>query len=120
MCESTPTLSSSIGYDSSSGPVLFSNSAGSVILDFGEGKAIENTGSRNGMQTWYDPPIREAANIYINGQRAGSLWCPPYKLDVTKLLKPGANTGYRTSGTSPLGRIAEPEQSVVVTGGSGS
>ena len=73
-------------------PVSFSNSAGSVILDFGEGKALENTGSRNGMQTWYDPPIREAANIYINGQRAGSLWCPPYKLDVTKLLKPGANT----------------------------
>ncbi len=73
-------------------PGNFSNSSGSVILDFGEGNALENTGSRNGMQTWYDPPIREAANIYINGQKAGSLWCPPYKLDVTKLLKAGSNT----------------------------
>jgi hypothetical protein len=43
------------------------------------------------MQTWYDPPIREAANIYINGKKAGSLWCPPYKLDVTQLLKAGRN-----------------------------
>ncbi len=72
-------------------PNNFSNATGSVLLDFGEGMAIENTGSRNGMQTWYDPPIREAANIFINGQRAGSLWCPPYKLDITKLLKPGSN-----------------------------
>lgn len=29
-------------------------------------------------------------------------------------LKPGANTGYRTSGTSPLGRIAEPEDMAAV------
>ena len=67
-------------------------SATSVTLDFGEGTALENTGSRNGMQTWFDPPIREAAVVYINGQRAGSLWCPPYKLDVGKLLKAGTNT----------------------------
>jgi hypothetical protein len=73
-------------------PADFSSSPSSVTLDFGEGTALENTGSRNGMQTWYDPPIREAAIVYINGQRAGSLWCPPYKLDVTKLLKPGSNT----------------------------
>ena len=73
-------------------PGNFTTSEGTVFLDFGEGKALENTGSRNGMQTWYDPPIREAANIYINGQKAGSLWCPPYKLDITKLLKPGPNT----------------------------
>ena len=73
-------------------PGNFSNASGTVILNFGEGMPLENTGSRNGMQTWYDPPIREAANVYINGQKAGSLWCPPYKLDVTKLLKPGSNT----------------------------
>jgi hypothetical protein len=44
-----------------------------------------------GMHAWYDPPIREAAIVYINGQRAGSLWHPPYRLDVTKLLKQGQN-----------------------------
>ena len=63
----------------------------STVLDFGEGQALEVLGSRNGMQTWYDPPIREAAVIFVNGQKAGSLWSPPYRLDVTKLLKSGRN-----------------------------
>jgi hypothetical protein len=35
--------------------------------------------------------VREAAVIYINEQRAGSVWCPPYALDVTNLLRPGNN-----------------------------
>jgi alpha-L-rhamnosidase len=44
-----------------------------------------------GMRAWYDPPIREAAIVYINGQRAGSLWHPPYQLDVSKFLLSGQN-----------------------------
>jgi len=44
-----------------------------------------------GMRAWYDPPIREAAIVVINGQRAGSLWHPPYTLNVTRYLKPGQN-----------------------------
>ncbi len=44
-----------------------------------------------GMHAFYDPPIREAALVTINGQSAGALWHPPYRLDVTKLLKPGTN-----------------------------
>ena len=44
-----------------------------------------------GMHAYYDPPIREAALVTINGQSAGALWHPPYRLDVTRLLKPGAN-----------------------------
>jgi hypothetical protein len=44
-----------------------------------------------GMHAYYDPPIHEAAIIFINGQRAGSLWHPPYRLEVTKLLKSGPN-----------------------------
>jgi hypothetical protein len=44
-----------------------------------------------GMHAYFDPPIREAAIVFINGQRAGSLWHPPYRLDVSKYLKPGQN-----------------------------
>ena len=44
-----------------------------------------------GMRAWYDPPIHEAAIVYINGQRVGSLWHPPYQLDVTRYLKAGQN-----------------------------
>jgi len=44
-----------------------------------------------GMHAYFDPPIHEAALVFINGQPAGALWHPPYRLDVTNLLKPGAN-----------------------------
>jgi hypothetical protein len=62
-----------------------------VHLDFGEGKAIPEQPIKAGMQTWFDPPIREAAVVFVNDQRAGSLWCPPYSIDLTRLLHRGEN-----------------------------
>jgi hypothetical protein len=62
-----------------------------VKLDFGEGQALPFQPSRSGMQTWFDAPIREAAVVYINDQRAGSIWCPPYSIDVTAFLRLGEN-----------------------------
>jgi hypothetical protein len=44
-----------------------------------------------GIHAYYDPPIHEAAIVFLNGQRAGSLWHPPYRLDISKFLKPGEN-----------------------------
>jgi hypothetical protein len=43
------------------------------------------------MQAWLDAPVREAAVVYVNDQRAGAVWCPPYALDVTRFLRPGEN-----------------------------
>jgi hypothetical protein len=62
-----------------------------VRLDFGEGQPVAVQQTKNGMQAWLDSPIREAAIVYINDHRAGSIWCPPYSLDVTSLLQPGEN-----------------------------
>lgn len=44
-----------------------------------------------GMHAYFDPPIHEAALVSVNGQAAGALWHPPYRLDVTKFLKTGQN-----------------------------
>src|SRR5436305_1539177 len=33
----------------------------------------------------------EAEVVYVNDRRAGSLWCPPYALEVSSLLRPGDN-----------------------------
>jgi hypothetical protein len=61
-------------------------------LDFGEGKALEEVrGRSNGMRAWFEGPVREAAVVYVNNQRAGSVWCPPYEVDVTGLMKRGEN-----------------------------
>jgi hypothetical protein len=62
-----------------------------VHLDFGEGQAIPVQPLKAGMQAWFDPPVREAAVIYVNGQRAGAVWCPPYAIDLKGLLRPGEN-----------------------------
>ena len=38
-----------------------------------------------------ESPVREAAVVYINDKRIGSIWHPPYALDITAALKPGDN-----------------------------
>jgi alpha-L-rhamnosidase len=61
-----------------------------VSLDLGEATALEPQGVR--FQAWLDGPVREAAVVYVNGHRAGSVWCPPYSLDVKAFLRAGENT----------------------------
>ena len=62
-----------------------------VQIDFGEGEAVPEQPLRAGMQTWFNSPVREAAVVYLNDQRVGSVWCPPYELDLTGYLKAGEN-----------------------------
>jgi hypothetical protein len=67
-------------------------SARDAMLDFGEGQPVERTALHQpGMQTWYDAPVRDAAVVYVNGQRAGTVWRPPYTIDIGPLLHAGAN-----------------------------
>ena len=44
------------------------------------------------MRAWLESPVREAAVVYVNGERAGAVWRPPYQVDVTKFLHAGNNT----------------------------
>ena len=68
---------------------------GNLIIDFGEGTAVDpsvnRTASSNGMRAWIDGPVREAAVVYVNGRRAGSVWSAPYRVNVSGLLKDGTN-----------------------------
>ena len=65
-----------------------------ATLDFGEGAPVDaNAGRRpaNGMRALLESPVRECAKVWINGKLAGSVWKPPYRLDVSGLLEPGDN-----------------------------
>lgn len=62
-----------------------------TYLDFGDGHAVERTPGM-GYQAQYEGPVREAAVVYVNGKRAGAVWCPPYRLNVGSLLRPGKNS----------------------------
>jgi hypothetical protein len=63
-------------------------------LTFGEATAIAGGGGRGaqGYVAPLNPPIHDAAVVFVNGKRAGSAWCPPFTVDVTGLLKEGENT----------------------------
>jgi hypothetical protein len=67
----------------------------SLSFDFGQATpsqpGMEGTAGGPRFRAALDPPVREAAVIYLNEQRVGSLWCPPYAIDVTGKLKSGEN-----------------------------
>ncbi len=43
------------------------------------------------MWAYLDAPVRDAAQVYVNGKLAGMVWRPPYRIDVTSLLRAGTN-----------------------------
>jgi hypothetical protein len=43
------------------------------------------------MRAYFEPPVREAALVMINGRDAGALWHPPYRLEISHLLRAGTN-----------------------------
>jgi len=65
-----------------------------IFLDFGSGMPIadDRRPDASGMHALLDPPIREAAIVFINGQRAGSLWHPPYRIDISDFVHHGLNS----------------------------
>lgn len=65
-----------------------------VQLEFAPGDPLENTQRPGapGMRAWFDPPIREAAEVFVNGRHVGDLWHPPYMIDVTPAAHTGENT----------------------------
>ncbi len=62
-----------------------------VALDFGAGKSIQPTPLRNGSRTWIEAPIRDAAVVYVNAQRVGAIFSPPYSINIAPFLKVGEN-----------------------------
>ncbi len=63
-----------------------------TILDFGLGTPVEpGLKETTGMRALLESPVHESAVIFVNGQRAGSVWKPPYELDVTRFIHAGAN-----------------------------
>ncbi len=64
----------------------------SQSFDFGKA-VVPQAGAKEGMgyKTALDTPVRDAAVLYINDQRIGSIWAPPYSIDVTGKLRSGQN-----------------------------
>jgi len=61
------------------------------VIDFGPGTPVPPPPPGPGMRALLESPVRECAVVFVNGQRAGSVWHPPYEVDVTKFLRAGKN-----------------------------
>lgn len=83
-------------------------SGSSGVLDFGQGTPIEEPSPlpQHSMRAYYEGPVREAAEIYVNGERAGFVWRPPYAIDVTRFLKAGENTLRIIVGNTAINSLA--------------
>jgi hypothetical protein len=95
-----------------------------VSLDFGAAKPVERavlpggTLRGNSFAALVEPPIREAATVFVNGRRAGSVWAPPYRVDITEFLRGGANEIRIDVYNTAINRLAEggrlPDMKVLV------
>ena len=84
------------------------HSARSAVLDLGEGRPIDepNPLPQFSMKAYFEAPIRDAAEVYVNGERAGFVWHPPYTIDVTNFLRTGRNTVRMVVGNTAINSLA--------------
>jgi hypothetical protein len=61
------------------------------FLSFGAGTPVPFDEKQRGSRAWLESPVREAAEVFVNGQRIGSVWAPPYEIEITPHLKQGSN-----------------------------
>jgi len=78
------------------------------VLDFGSGTPIEEPTPlpEHSMKAYFEGPVREAAEIYVNGKRAGFVWRPPYTIDVTAFLRVGQNSLRIIVGNTAINSLA--------------
>ncbi|MCX6625605.1 MAG: glycosyl hydrolase [Acidobacteria bacterium] len=65
-----------------------------IFLDLGaSAPASGEAGDRNESSFVAEvaAPLREAAEVWVNGSRAGSVWCPPYRVELTRFVRKGSN-----------------------------
>lgn len=72
-------------------PAAWGSGSTKIVLNFGEGVPVQPDPRAHGLRAWLDGPVREAAVVYVNGERAGFVWHPPYELEVASWLRPGDN-----------------------------
>lgn len=81
-----------------------------LYLNFGEGTPVPAGSERRsgaGMRAWLESPVREAAVVFVNGKRAGSVWCAPYEVNVSGLLHVGENTIRVVVANLAINRLAQ-------------
>jgi hypothetical protein len=80
----------------------------SVQLDFGDGAPVQipEPLPRSNMRAYFDSPVRESAQVFINDQLAGYVWHPPFRVEIAPFLKPGKNALRVVVGNTAINGLA--------------
>jgi len=78
------------------------------LLDFGQGtrQPLPSPPGEDNMWAYLDAPVRDAAEVYVNGSLAGVVWHPPYRIDVTAQLRAGSNEVRIVVGNTAINGLA--------------
>src|SRR5690348_1588717 len=58
------------------------------------------------MRALLDSPVREAAVIFVNGIRTGSVWQAPFELDISRFIHTGQNVFRIEVGNTAMNEMA--------------
>ncbi|MET0535425.1 MAG: glycosyl hydrolase [Steroidobacter sp.] len=61
------------------------------FLNLGAGTSVPFDAKQRGSRAWLESPVREAAEVFVNGTRVGAIWTTPYEIDITSHLEKGDN-----------------------------
>lgn len=78
---------------------------GCLALDFGKSTPRQTSKERRPAAA-IDAPIREAARVKVNGKDVGSVWAPPYRVDISGAVKVGLNQVDIDVGNSALNGLS--------------
>ncbi|MGC4943838.1 glycosyl hydrolase [Kribbella sp. DT2] len=88
--DNRPTYSGSASYMTE----LELPEAARTFLDFGPGEEADSEDylPANSFHARLVPPAGVAAEVWLNDVRCGSVWAPPYRVEVSDAAKPGRNS----------------------------
>lgn len=93
--EDTPELATYSGSAAYRTELHLPDTDGRLFLDFGPGTPVDADSEPylppNSYRALITPPVGVAAEIYLNDTRCGSLWAPPYRVDITDAAHAGVN-----------------------------
>jgi hypothetical protein len=78
------------------------------LLDFGNGseESLPSPPREHNMKAYLEGPIRDAAQVYVNGKLAGVVWRPPFRLDITPYLREDENSLRIVVGNTAINSMA--------------
>jgi hypothetical protein len=93
--EDDPALTTYSGAATYQTQLHLPETTGRLFLDFGPGEPVAPDSEPylppNSYRALITPPVGVAAEIWLNDARCGTLWAPPYRVELTNAARPGAN-----------------------------